>query len=346
MSFSAAKGMGPTPDEGAPILPPDFLIERPRRLRRTPALRRLVRETQVSRDDLILPLFVVEGSNVRQEVSSMKGVFRESVDKLVETCREAEQLGIPGVILFGVPDKKDPEGRAAWSTDGIAQRALEKVERAAPGLVRIADLCFCEYTDHGHCGVLDDQNDVDNDATLENLELQALSLADAGAQVVAPSGMMDGMVASIRAALDEGRHDQISILSYAVKYSSAFYGPFRDAADSAPAFGDRATYQMDPANVREAMKEAALDVDQGADMLMVKPAMPYLDVLRRVKDKFDVPVCAYQVSGEYAMIQAAAQNGWIDRERAMRESLTCIKRAGADFILTYFARDMARLLKA
>ncbi len=346
MSFSAAKGMGPGPDEGHPILPPEYLIERPRRLRRTPALRRLVRETQVVRDDLILPLFIVEGSNVRQEVTSMPGVFRESIDKIVETCREAEQLGIPGVILFGVPDKKDPEGRGAWSTDGIVQRALEKIERAAPGLVRIADLCFCEYTDHGHCGVLDDQNDVDNDATLENLELQALSLADSGAQVVAPSGMLDGLVASVRAALDEARHDQVSILSYAVKYQSAFYGPFRDAANSAPQFGDRATYQMDPGNVREALKEAALDVDQGADMLMVKPAMPYLDVLRRVKDKVDVPVCAYQVSGEYSMIVGAARNGWIDGERAMRESLTCIKRAGADFILTYYAREMARLLKA
>ncbi len=346
MSFSAAKGMGPTPDEGAPILPPEYLIERPRRLRRTPALRRLVRETTVTRDDLILPLFVVEGSNVRQEVTSMPGVFRESIDKIVETCREAEQLGIPGVILFGVPDKKDPEGRAAWSTDGIVQRALEKIERAAPNIVRIADLCFCEYTDHGHCGVLDDQNDVDNDATLENLELQALSLADSGAQIVAPSGMMDGMVASIRAALDEARHDQVSILSYAVKYQSAFYGPFRDAADSAPQFGDRATYQMDPGNVREAIKEAMLDIDQGADMLMVKPAMPYLDVLRRVKDKVDVPVCAYQVSGEYSMMVGAARNGWIDGERAMRESLTCIKRAGADFILTYYAREMARLLRA
>jgi porphobilinogen synthase len=207
-------------------------------------------------------------------------------------------------------------------------------------------LALGEYTDHGHCGVLDDQNDVDNDATLENLELQAISLADAGAQVVAPSGMMDGMVAAIRTALDEARHDHVAILSYAVKYASAFYGPFRDAAGSAPAFGDRSTYQMDPANAREALKEAALDVDQGADLLMVKPALPYLDVLRRVRDKFDVPVCAYQVSGEYAMIQAAAANGWIERERAMRESLVCIKRAGADFVLTYFAREMAKLLRA
>jgi porphobilinogen synthase len=346
MSFSTPKGIGSHSDEEIPPLPPDYLIERPRRLRRTPALRRLVRETQLSRDDLILPLFVVEGSGVRQEVGSMPGVYRESIDKLLETCRQAEQLGIPGVILFGVPDTKDAEGRAAWATDGIVQRALEKIERAAPGLVRIADLCFCEYTDHGHCGVLDDQNDVDNDATLENLELQAMALADAGAQIVAPSGMMDGMVAAIRAALDEARHDQVSILSYAVKYQSAFYGPFRDAAGSAPSFGDRATYQMDPANAREAIKEAALDIDQGADMLMVKPAMPYLDILRRVKDKFDVPVCAYQVSGEYAMMKAAAKNGWIDGERAMVESLTCIKRAGADFVLTYFAVEMAKRLKA
>jgi porphobilinogen synthase len=347
MSFSATpKGLEPGPDDQAPVLPPDYLIERPRRLRQNAAIRRMVRETDVTRDDMILPLFVVEGSGVREEVSSMPGVYRESVDRIVETCREAEQLGLPGVILFGVPEKKDPEGRSAWSADGIVQRALEKVERAAPSLLRVADLCFCEYTDHGHCGVLDDRHDVDNDATLENLELQAISLSDAGAQVVAPSGMMDGMVAAIRTALDEARHDHVAILSYAVKYASAFYGPFRDAAGSTPSFGDRSTYQMDPANVREGLREAALDVDQGADMLMVKPAMPYLDVVRRVKDKFDLPLCAYQVSGEYAMIQAAARNGWLNHERAMRESLLCIKRAGADFILTYYAREMARLLKA
>jgi porphobilinogen synthase len=341
MSYSPGKGLEPGPGEDAPSLPPDYLIERPRRLRRIPALRRLVRETVLSRDDLILPLFVVEGSRVRTEVSSMPGVYRESVDRLAETCREAEQLGIPGVILFGVPDTKDPEGRASCA-DGIVQRALEAVERAAPTLARIADVCFCEYTDHGHCGVLDERGDVDNDFTLENLEIQAISLADAGAQVVAPSAMMDGQVAAIRTALDEARHDQVAILSYAVKYASAFYGPFRDAAGSTPQFGDRSTYQMDPANTDEALREAALDIDQGADMLMVKPAMPCLDVLARVKKKFDVPVAAYQVSGEYAMIQAAAKNGW----RALRESLTGIPRAGADFVLTYFAREMARLLKA
>jgi porphobilinogen synthase len=346
MSFSPSKSLTPGPGEDLPPLPPDYLIERPRRLRKTPAIRKLVRETSLSRDDFILPLFVVEGSGVRTEVKSMPGVFRESIDRVVETCMQAEQLGIPGIILFGVPDKKDPEGHYAWSPDGIVQRTLELVERAAPGLLRIADLCFCEYTDHGHCGVLTPDGDVDNDATLENLELQAVALADAGAQVVAPSGMMDGMVASIRAALDEANHPDAAILSYAVKYASGFYGPFRDAADSAPAFGDRNTYQMDPSNGREALKEAAIDVDQGADMLMVKPAMPYLDIVRRVKDKFDIPLAAYQVSGEYAMIKAAVKNGWLDEERVMRESLTCIKRAGADFILTYYAREMARLLKA
>lgn len=346
MSYSPAPGMNPAP-EGEPLpLPPDYLIDRPRRLRKHAALRRLVRETEISRDDLVLPLFVVEGSSVRQEVASMPGVFRESIDKLADTCKKAEQLGIPAVILFGIPDDKDPEGHRAWSPDGIVQRALERIERSAPGLLRIADLCFCEYTDHGHCGVLAPDGGVDNDATLENLELQAVALADAGAQVVAPSGMMDGMVASIRTALDEANHLDVSILSYAVKYASGFYGPFRDAAGSTPSFGDRAGYQMDPANVREALKEASLDVDQGADMLMVKPAMPYLDVLRRVKDKFDLPTCAYQVSGEYAMIKAACQNGWLDEERVMRESLLCIKRAGADFVLTYYAREMAKLLKA
>ena len=346
MSYSPSKGLTPGPGEELPPLPPEYLVERPRRLRQNPALRRLVRETQLSRDDLILPLFVVEGSGVRDEVKSMPGVYRESIDKIVETCMKAEQMGIPGVILFGVPNKKDPEGHYAWSPDGIVQRSLEMIERASPGLLRIADLCFCEYTDHGHCGVLTPDGDVDNDATLENLELQATALADAGAQVVAPSGMMDGMVASIRAALDETNHTNVAILSYAVKYASGFYGPFRDAADSAPAFGDRNKYQMDPGNAREALREAALDVEQGADMLMVKPAMPYLDILRRVREKHDLPLCAYQVSGEYAMIKAAVRNGWLDEERVMRESLTCIKRAGADFILTYYAREMAKLLKA
>jgi porphobilinogen synthase len=345
MSFSPSKSLTPGPGEDLPPLPPDYLIERPRRLRKTPAMRKLVRETSLSRDDFILPLFVVEGSGVRTEVKSMPGVFRESIDRVVETCMQAEQLGIPGVILFGVPDKKDPEGHYAWSPDGIVQRTLELVERAAPGLLRIADLCFCEYTDHGHCGVLTPDGDVDNDATLENLELQSVALADAGAQVIAPSGMMDGQVGSIRAALDEAQHLNVAVLSYAAKYASGFYGPFRDAADSAPAFGDRNTYQMDPGNSDEAIREVELDLKQGADMIMVKPAMPCLDIVRRVRERFDVPLCAYQVSGEYAMIKAAGAKKWIDEPRVMVESLTCIKRAGADFILTYFAREMAKLLK-
>jgi porphobilinogen synthase len=348
MNYSpgSGHGFGPhTPDEEHPPLPPEYLIQRPRRLRSHPALRRMVRETTVTRDDLVLPLFVVEGENVRDEVKSMPGVFRESVDRIAETCRKAEQEGIPAVILFGVPGEKDPEGRASWSPEGIVQRALAAVEHSAPSLLRIADLCFCEYTDHGHCGVLTAEGELDNDATLENLELQATALADAGAQVVAPSGMIDGMVGSIRSALDETGYTDVSILSYAVKYASAFYGPFRDAADSAPAFGDRKSYQMDPANALEALREAALDVEQGADMLMVKPALAYLDIIRRVRDEFDTPLCAYQVSGEYAMIKAAGARGWIDEERAFEESLTAIKRAGADFILTYWAREAARRRK-
>jgi porphobilinogen synthase len=349
MSYSPTPGMGqamtPGPGEEPPPLPPEYLVRRPRRLRSHPALRRLVRETQISRDDLVLPLFVVEGRGVRSAVPSMPGVFRESIDRLAETCRDAEGLGIPGVILFGVPDKKDPEGRGAWSPDGLVQRAMERIASAAPGLLRIADLCFCEYTDHGHCGVLTPEGDVDNDATLENLELQANALADAGAQVIAPSGMMDGQVGSIRAALDEAGHLNVPILSYAAKYASAFYGPFRDAADSAPAFGDRSTYQMDVGNTDEALREVELDLKQGADMIMVKPAMPCLDVLRRVRERFQVPLCAYQVSGEYAMIKAAAAKKWIDETRVMVESLTCIKRTGADFVLTYYAREMAKLLK-
>ena len=348
MNYSPMHGYGPGagqgPGEEPPLLPPEYLVQRPRRLRSHPALRRMVRETRLSRDDLVLPLFVVEGSNVRQEVASMPGVFRESIDRLSETCKKTEALGIPAILLFGVPGAKDPEGRLAWSPDGIVQRALETIDRAAPGLLRIADLCFCEYTDHGHCGVLTPDGDVDNDATLENIELQATSLADAGAQVIAPSGMIDGSVASVRAALDETSHTNVAILSYAVKYASGFYGPFRDAADSAPTFGDRSTYQMDPANAAEALREVELDVDQGADMIMVKPAMPYLDIVRRVREQIDLPLCAYQVSGEYAMLKAAAAKGWLDERRVMEESLVSIKRAGADFIMTYFAREMAKLL--
>jgi|LakMenEpi05Aug10_1017310.scaffolds.fasta_scaffold00306_3 porphobilinogen synthase len=330
-----------------PPLPPEYLVKRPRRLRSHPALRRLVRETVLSRDDLILPLFVCEGNRVRTEVSSMPGVYRESIDRIAESARAAEQMGIPALILFGVPDRsqKDAEGRIAWAPDGIVQRALEAIAHAAPSVLRIADLCFCEYTHHGHCGVLTEHGEVDNDLTLPNLELQATSLADAGAQIIAPSGMMDGAVASVRNALDEVGHTQVSILSYAVKYASGFYGPFRDAADSAPAFGDRATYQMDPANANEALREARLDIEQGADMLMVKPGLPYLDILRRLREEFDMPLAAYQVSGEYAMIKAAGANGWIDEQRVMMESLTCMKRAGADMILSYYAREAARLLR-
>jgi len=325
-------------------VPEDVLTERPRRLRQHPMLRRLVRETTVTRDDLVLPLFAAPGTRVRAEVPSMPGVFRESTDKIAETARAAADLGLPAVILFGIPERKDATGSSAWSDEGIVQRALGAVADAAPELLRIVDLCFCEYTDHGHCGVLDAGGDVANDPTLENLARQAVSLAGAGAQVVAPSGMMDGMVAAVRAGLDGAGHERVPILAYAAKYASAFYGPFRDAADSAPAFGDRRTYQQDPANSDEALREVALDIEQGADIVMVKPALPCLDVVRRVADEFDVPVAAYQVSGEYAMLKAAAARGWLDEERAMEESLVSIKRAGADFVLTYYAREMARRL--
>ena len=317
---------------------------RPRRLRNHPALRELVRETSLSRADLMLPLFAVEGSGQRREVSSMPGVFQESVDRLAESAKKAQDLGITSIILFGVPSTKDAMGSGSWSDQGIVQQALEAVEKAAPNILRVCDLCFCEYTDHGHCGVLTKDGDVDNDPTLANLARQAASLVDAGAQVIAPSGMMDGMVAAIRDGLDDANHSSIPILSYAVKYASAFYGPFRDVADSAPSFGDRRSYQMDPGNAIEALREAALDVAEGADMLMVKPAMPYLDILRQVKDASPVPVGAYQVSGEYAMLHAAAQNGWLDLDRTIEESLLSIRRAGADFILTYAAREMARRL--
>ena len=346
MNYSPGENFGPA--EEAPPLPPEYLVRRPRRTRSHPALRRLVRETALSRDDLILPLFVVEGSSVYQEVSSMPGVYRESLDRLSETAKRAEQLGIPALILFGVPprEQKDPEGRIAWAPDGIVQRALEAVERAAPSLLRIVDLCFCEYTDHGHCGVLTPEGQLDNDATLPNLELQAISLADAGAQMLAPSGMLDGGVAAIRNALDEVGHAEASILAYAVKYASGFYGPFRDAADSAPAFGDRSTYQMDPANAEEALREVELDLAEGADSVMVKPGLPYLDIVRRVKETFQVPVFAYQVSGEYAMIEAAVAVGAGNRDAMVLETLLAFKRAGASGVLTYHAAHAARLLGA
>ncbi len=325
-------------------VPDDVLVKRPRRLRGHPALRRLVRETTLTRDDLILPLFACPGAGVRTEVASMPGVFRESPDRIADTCREARDLGIPAVILFGLPESKDPIGASSWRADGIVQRTLDVAKKAVPDMLYIVDLCFCEYTSHGHCGVLRADGTLDNDATLPNLARQAVSLADAGADVIAPSGMLDGMVAAIRRGLDANGHTSTPILSYAAKYASAFYGPFRDAADSAPQTGDRKGYQQDPANSDEAIREVALDIEQGADMVMVKPAMPNLDIVRRVKDTFGLPTAAYQVSGEYAMMHAAARNGWLDLDRVMEESLVGIKRAGADMILTYFARAMARRL--
>jgi porphobilinogen synthase len=318
-----------------------FPEERPRRLRRTPALRALAREARLSPGQLIQPLFVVEGEGIREPIRSMPGIERFAVDRVVEEVKEVERLGVAGVILFGVPGRKDELGSGAWDPDGVVQRALRRIKDAAPDLLAIADVCLCEYTDHGHCGVLEGGH-VHNDATLPLLARAAVSLAEAGADVVAPSDMMDGRVAAIRRALDAAGRRETPILSYAAKYASAFYGPFREAAESAPQVGDRRGYQMDPANAREAMKEVALDVAQGADILMVKPAMPYLDLVSAVRHAWDLPVAAYQVSGEYAMIHAAAANGWLDLRRCALEALTGIKRAGADMILTYFAKDACR----
>jgi len=321
-----------------------FPTQRPRRLRRTEALRGLVRETRLSAAGLIYPMFVCPGTNVRREVGSMPGVYQQSVDKIVEECREVEGLGLPGVILFGLPESKDARGSSSTSAHGVVQKAIEAIRKSKLNLLVITDVCLCEYTDHGHCGVIEN-GAVANDATLPILAAQALSHAHAGADIVAPSDMMDGRVAAIREALDEHKFQDIAILAYAAKYCSGFYGPFREAADSAPQFGDRRSYQMDPANAREALKEVALDLEEGADLVMVKPALPYLDVIRRVRDKFDVPVGAYNVSGEYAMVKAAAQKGWLDEKRVALEILTGIQRAGADFILTYHAKDAAQWLK-
>jgi porphobilinogen synthase len=316
---------------------------RPRRLRRTDALRRLVRETHLRPEDFIYPMFVVPGKGVREAVPSMPGVFRCSVDQLVKEAREAYEVGVPGVLLFGLPEKKDETGSEAASPKGAVQQAVRALKKQVPELLVITDVCLCGYTSHGHCGLIH-QGEVDNDATLEVLAQVAVSHAEAGADLVAPSDMMDGRVAAIREALDERGFEMVAILSYAVKYASSFYGPFRDAAESTPAFGDRRAYQMDPANVREALKEAALDVEEGADILMVKPALPYLDVIAQLAGEFDQPIAAYQVSGEYAMLKAAAEKGWLNEEAVMLESLTAIKRAGADMILTYFAKQAARLL--
>ncbi|HEY6948034.1 MAG TPA: porphobilinogen synthase [Gemmatimonadales bacterium] len=318
---------------------------RPRRRRRTPALRRLSRETRLAAQDLIAPLFVVHGTDVAREVSSMPGVFQLSVDAMLD--READRLGalgIPAAMLFGLPAAKDELGSENYAADGIVQRALRRLRARHPDLLLATDVCCCEYTSHGHCGVVK-SGAVDNDATLEVLERVAVSHAAAGADVVAPSGMMDGMVRAIRAALDGAGHQDCAILSYAVKYASAFYGPFREAADSAPAFGDRRQYQMDPANVREALLEAALDESEGADFLMVKPALAYLDVVRAVRERTTLPLVAYNVSGEYAMLKAAAQLGWIDERRAVLEALTGMRRAGADAIITYHAKDVAEWLR-
>ncbi|MFT7579163.1 MAG: porphobilinogen synthase [Myxococcota bacterium] len=320
-----------------------FPETRPRRLRRTPALRRLVQETQLSPSDFIWPLFITAGKGVRTPIVSMPGQARMSPDVAAAAAKDAWDLGIPAVILFGIPAKKDALGSAAYGRDGVVPRAIRAIRAVAPDMVIITDVCLCEYTDHGHCGLVE-KGVVLNDATLELLGKQALAHAKAGASMVAPSDMMDGRVSVIREMLDEGGFEDLPIMAYSAKYASAFYGPFRDAADSAPAFGDRRGYQMDPANALEAIREVTLDEEEGADIVMVKPAGPYLDVIRLVREHTDLPVAAYQVSGEYAMIHAAAERGWIDLEGAMMESLLGIKRAGADLILTYFAPDAARLL--
>ena len=364
------------------MLAMSFPVTRLRRLRRTDALRSLVRETRLTPESFIYPLFVCPGESVRKEVSSMPGVFNVSVDQAVKEAKEAHSLGIPGVILFGLPEKKDEQASGAWDDNGIVQRATRAIKREVPKLLVMGDVCLCEYTSHGHCGIVKSslgsgrpklaavervhsqvtaraatsvkaaiematdalQFEVINDLTLPVLAKTAVSLANAGTDVIAPSDMMDGRVAAIRTALDEAGFNETPILSYAAKFASAFYGPFREAADSAPQFGDRRSYQMDGSNLREAMREIETDIAEGADMVMVKPAMPYLDVIAAARERFDVPIAAYQVSGEYAMIQAAVRNGWLDRDRAMMESLTSIRRAGANVILTYFAKDAARLL--
>ena len=320
-----------------------FPTYRPRRLRRTPALRSMVRETALAVTDLVYPLFVIHGRDVRREVPSMPGVYQLSVEHLVREAEEVHGLGVPAVILFGIPEAKDETGTGAYDDNGVVQSAVRALKKEFPELVVITDVCLCEYTSHGHCGVVED-GEILNDPTLDLLAKEAVSHARAGADVVAPSDMMDGRVAAIREALDGEGFSHVPILSYAVKYASAFYGPFRDAAESPPQFGDRSSYQMDPANAREALREAAQDVSEGADILMVKPALPYLDVLHALRQEVDLPLAAYNVSGEYAMLKAAARLGWLEEERVMMESLTAIKRAGADLILTYWAKDAARLL--
>ncbi len=344
-----------------------FPITRFRRLRRTPELRNLVTETRLTPDAFVYPMFVCPGEGVRKEVRSMPGVFNLSVDQAVKEAEEVRSVGVPSVILFGLPDKKDEVATGAWTDDGIVQQAVRAIKRAVPGLILMGDVCLCEYMSHGHCGIVkaapqslgaaavdtlpsttsraaDTNYEIINDATLELLARTSVSLAKAGIDIIAPSDMMDGRVAAIRRALDENHFINTPILSYAAKFASGFYGPFREAADSAPQFGDRRSYQMDGANLREAMREIEADIEEGADMIMVKPAMPYLDVIAAARNRFDLPLAAYQVSGEYAMIEAAARNNWIDRERVMMESLLSIRRAGASIILTYYAKEASRLL--
>jgi porphobilinogen synthase len=321
-----------------------FPVHRPRRLRRNEALRGFVRETRLSASGMVYPMFACPGTNVRKEVSSMPGIFQQSVDRIVEECREVAGLGVPAVILFGLPEHKDELGTEAADAHGAAQRSIEAIRKAKLNLLVISDVCLCEYTSHGHCGVMKD-GEVLNDPSLVLLADAALSHARAGADLVAPSDMMDGRVAAIRQRLDENNFEDVAILSYAAKYCSSFYGPFREAAESTPKSGDRRGYQMDPANAREALREVALDLEEGADIVMVKPALPYLDVIQRVRERFDVPVGAYNVSGEYSMVKAAARNGWIDEKRVVLEILTGIQRAGADIILTYHAKDAAGWLK-
>lgn len=331
-------------DDFTAVTTPLASAARPRRLRRSAALRSMLAETRLSVRQLVHPLFVRDGAGVERPIGSMPGHVQRSVDRLLPDVEEALSLGVPAFLLFGIPDDKDARGSQASSPDGPVPRAIAALKREREDAVIIADVCLCEYTSHGHCGLLSDTGAVDNDATLPLLADAALTYANAGADIVAPSAMMDGQVAAIRRTLDDAGHSEVAILSYAVKYASAFYGPFREAAQSAPAFGDRRAYQMDPPNAREALREASLDVQEGADMLMVKPAGPYLDVIRAVRENFDLPLAAYQVSGEFAMIKAAAERGWLDEKRAVMESLLGIRRSGADLVITYFAKDAARWL--
>jgi len=319
-------------------------MNRTRRLRKTEGIRRLVRENKLTIDDLIYPLFVEEGENIEKEIVSMPGIFRFSLDRISKELDEVVALKMPAVLLFGIPSKKDAIGTETWNDNGIMQQAIRFIKKNYPSLYVITDVCFCEYTDHGHCGVICN-NDVDNDQTLLNLAKQTISHAKAGVDMVAPSGMMDGTIATMREALDNSGYPNLPIMGYSVKYASAFYGPFRDAADSAPTFGDRRTYQMDPSNRLEGHREASFDDEEGADILMVKPALSYLDIIRDLKEDFDRPIACYNVSGEYAMIKAAAEKGWIDGERVMMESLLSMKRAGADIIITYFAKEVAKILR-